>query len=100
VTESNLEPILRDLRDDFRAHKEDVAVIRDSVTKQVVLMETLIAPGGRIPRIENDVEDLKEYKVKAAATIKTTATFWGAVAAAAGVVGHFLTDWLHSGAKH
>lgn len=76
------------------------SVIRDiheKVTRTDTLMVTLIGPGGRIPILESDVRQLREDRAAAQATIKTTATFWGVLSGAVGLVGHFVWDALRGG---
>ena len=74
---------------------ETLSRIQRSVTRTEVLMETLLAPGGRIPDLEHDVAELKEYKTKAS----TTVTVYSGIIAFAGFMSHFLFDWLR-GVKH
>jgi hypothetical protein len=73
---------------------ETLSSIQRSVTRTETLMETLVAPGGRIPTLEAEVDELKAYKVKAS----TTVTVYSGIVAALGFLGHVLMDVLRG--KH
>lgn len=75
--------------------RETLSSIQKSVTRTETLMETLLEPGGRILKLESDVEELKAYKIKAT----TTVTIYSGLVAAAGFMGHLVMDWLRGG-KH
>jgi hypothetical protein len=73
--------------------------IDQKVTETATLVRTLVEPGGRIPNLEHDMSEMKEFKAKADATVKTTATFWGMISAALGLFGHLIWDAVR-GVKH
>ena len=83
--ESSLDSVIRD--------------IHDKVTRTDTLMGTLIGPDGRVPRLESDVRQLREDRAVAQGAIKTTATFWGLLSGAIGLMGHFVWDALRGGHK-
>ena len=70
--------------------------INEKVTRTDAIMGTLVGQGGRIPALEADVRELREFRVEAQATVKTTAkataTFWGLISGALGLFGHAIWD--------
>jgi hypothetical protein len=91
----------RHLHDRFDRIEDNVQEVRDLAMTTKTKMEALVGNGheGAIGKIQNDVAELKEYRSRADATVKTTATFWGLISGALGLVGHFMWDALRSG-KH
>jgi hypothetical protein len=71
--------------------------ICDEVTSNKTKLAMLVGNGqpGLVSRIQGDIDGLKEFKAKADATVKTTATFWGIMWAAFGLLGHFIWDYFH-----
>lgn len=72
--------------------------IDQQMTRQTVLMETLLAPGGRIPRLEDEVRGLNNFRIKAETSVRNTATFYGIISGGLGIASHWLLDIFRS--KH
>lgn len=73
--------------------------IQEKVTISSTLLQTILQPGGRIPRLEEDVKDLNEFKIKSETSVRNTATFYSVITGAAALAGHFIWDFLRGG-KH